>query len=225
MRSRVLQLLAGDVIAVRRQRFFWISLLGYPGAAVMAGRAPTGVLLALIPVLSYINATFLFEGRSHADRFTASLPVTRSEIVLARYLGSVIVGALSVALLAVLCWGLALASHHRFVPLSWGAAALFGGVAGLTIAFSLASSFALGYAGGRAVRSVATMLLVVVPIFIAVNAGSVSLAQPMATSFAWLARLPDLLPAAALRATVAAGLLLLVGSLPVAVASFARREL
>jgi ABC-type transport system involved in multi-copper enzyme maturation permease subunit len=221
MFTKALRLVGKDLFVLKHERIFVLLFtVAILFVAVAAGNSPwTMMFFGLFPIIIYISYTFSQDYRG-AERLYASLPVRRSEIVVARYAGtfSIAVAILSVSYLLNLIGVRALPNVVHPLPVEF--AAYFVALYALVCAASLPVYFRVGVVKARAVMLLLYMLPGVVGgALIGLKSGDVPAALGGLTRFPpvvspWIVFLIPLLALAAL-----------AGSAPLSVRFFRRRDI
>jgi hypothetical protein len=103
MRSPMTALMLKDALVLgheKRSLVTWAILLLMSPLFSAAGNPFFALLFCALPVITWGNLMFGYDEKHGGDRFLASLPVTRTQIVIARYCGA---AATALATLGIMC--------------------------------------------------------------------------------------------------------------------------
>jgi ABC-type transport system involved in multi-copper enzyme maturation permease subunit len=179
MRNRVMSLMARDFRVMRSERAFALSFFGLLTFSVLlASFSPlfSGLLITVVLVTTYTLNTFSLDEKYHTERFTASLPVRRRDIVLARYAAGLILTAFVLALASAANALLTILGHPASRPIPFGYMAVLVAIICGFCAVSLPFCFRLGYSKARAVMKVFYLgLFIATGILVGLNASTVTL--------------------------------------------------
>jgi hypothetical protein len=95
LRNAAISLMKKDLLVMKHEKkslISWAILLLMSPLFTVAGNPFFALLFCAIPVLSWCSLLFGYDEKCGGDRFMASLPVTRAEIVRARYYSAVLAG-------------------------------------------------------------------------------------------------------------------------------------
>jgi hypothetical protein len=226
MRSPIASLVARDFLALRRERsaalggllviVLWPLLASAPGIA-------TFVMTVFMLSLYGINV-FSIEEKYHTERFIASLAVQRREIVLARYAGTLVVGAVYFTLAFFYNALNMVLGNHLVHPITLGYCAMLMASFAAVTAISFPFYFGLGIMKAR--------LVTIVLYFLPLTVGSLMVTLDKGTGsrpplYVLTGPSPALFSIDPLTSVVVAGaaLLLCLASIPVAVRLYETRDL
>ena len=216
----VWNLMRRDLVAVKGFRAFWIYLFFLLFAVpVSQSNPPFAALFALFPVLLYVSYIFSSDQRYNVERFFASLPVRRRDIVFSRY-AAIFLGQVGILTFIYLAGAiLAALGVPRFKPLSLNLAAFSAAVFCVAFGIALVLYFALGDLKAR----ISMMILVMVPSLL----GSWFLVPPGLPGIGNL-NMPHVsiqLSAVACVVIILCALAFYAGTIPIAVGVYQKRDL
>jgi hypothetical protein len=105
MRSPLPALMLKDALVLgheKRTIITWAILLLMSPLFTAAGNPFFALLFCVLPILTWGNLMFGYDEKHGGDRFLASLPVTRTQIVIARYCGAVAAALVTLGLMCAL---------------------------------------------------------------------------------------------------------------------------
>jgi ABC-2 type transport system ATP-binding protein len=226
MGSRVISLLAKDLVALRSERSAALTfILMMVVSPLLASSPAIATLIFTVYVLSMccIQA-FSIDEKYHTERFTASLAVRRREIVMARYAGTLVVMA-AYFILAFFVNALEIVLRNRLIhPIPLGYCAMLVASVMVVTALSFPFYFRLGVMKARLV----TIALYILPVMLVGIGGGLGIVSGSFPSLAVLSRpSPSLFSISPLASgiIVGAGLLLWLASIPITVRLYETRDL
>jgi ABC-2 type transport system permease protein len=226
MGNNVLNLIWKDFRALWSEKMSAFMFVGLFAISAIFASSPSfsSLVFVFVTASTYILNVFALEEKFRTERFFASLPVRRRDIVLARYGGVMAIAAAYFAMAYLVNVAFILAGKPGARPIPLGYFATVFAILAFFTSFSLPFYFKLGVAKAKTV----TTVLVIVPmtvgvLLIVLRPSGGSLPMMKAISAVMSAPFPPDLSRALL--TIGAAILLLGVSIPVAAVLYSRRDL
>jgi hypothetical protein len=227
MANKVLVLIGKDFRSLWSEKITGLSLLFLLAMSALSASSVTfsGLGIAFFTTSFYIMSVFSLEESFRTERFFASLPVRRRDMVLARYGGIIAITAAYFALAYAINAVFILAGMPKARPIPIGYCATVLALVAFFSSFALPFYFKFGMA---AKARIVTMFLIILPMTVGgalIGQGNAGASLPVMKAFTELMANPFPRDPLVVLITFGAAFLLWGTSIPVAVLLYSKRDL